>query len=79
MKIPKAWEKRGVTGVVANVTDCEPSTHYGCEDHRLEKTVLKFYSHPPIAESLSRAQTIVSFLHKSSQVTYWWCLLFPLC
>ena len=93
MKIPKAWEKRGVTGVVANVTDCEPSmvkmdrlvmentgiAHYGCEDHRLEKTDLKFYSHPAIAESLSRAQTIVSFLHKSSQVTYWWCLLFPLC
>ena len=64
MKIPKAWEKRGVTGVVANVTDCEPSmvkmgrlvmestviVHYGCADHRLEKTALKFYSHPAIAE-----------------------------
>ena len=51
MKIPKAWEKRGVAGVVANVTDCEPSmvkmgrlvmentgiAHYGCADHRLEK------------------------------------------
>jgi hypothetical protein len=93
MKIPKAWEKRGVAGVVANVTDCEPSmvkmgrlvmentgiAHYGCADHRLEKTAKKFYSHPSIAESLSRAQSIVNFLHKSSQVTYWRCLLFSLC
>ena len=93
MKIPKAWEKRGVAGVVANVTDCEPSmvkmgrlvmentgiAHYGCVDHRLEKTAMKFYSHPSIAESLSRAQSIVNFLHKSSQVTYWRCLLFSLC
>ena len=70
IKIPKAWEKRGVAGVVANVTDCEPSmvkmgrlvmentgiVHYGCVHHRLEKTSLKFYSHPSITESLSRAE-----------------------
>ncbi len=80
IKIPKAWEKRGVAGFVANVTDCEPSmvkmgrlvmentgiAHYGCADHRLEKTDLKFYSHPSVAASLSLAKSIVTFLHKSS-------------
>ena len=24
-KVPKAWEKRDVAGLVVNVTDCEPS------------------------------------------------------
>ena len=43
--------------------------HYGCADHRLEKTAQRFYKHPGVETSLSRAKAVVTFIHKSSQVT----------
>jgi hypothetical protein len=51
-KVPEAWVKRDVAGVVAHVTDCESAmvkmgrlvkekldlAWIGCSDHRLDKT-----------------------------------------
>jgi hypothetical protein len=59
LKIPKAYRKREVTGVLANCTNCEPAMckmgrmviadlghdWFGCTDHRLEKTAGAFYKH----------------------------------
>ena len=58
-KVPEAWVKRDVAGVVTHVTDCESDmvkmdrlvkekldlTWIGCSDHRLEKTAEQFYKH----------------------------------
>ena len=43
--------------------------HFGCVDHRLEKTAERFYKHAGVEASLSRAKAVVTFIHKSSQVT----------
>ena len=81
-KVPTAWDRRGCAGVTANVTDCEPSMvkmgrmvweergvpHYGCADHRLEKTAEAFYKHPGVGTSLEKIKSVVTHVHKSSQV-----------
>jgi hypothetical protein len=43
--------------------------HFGCADHRLEKTAQRFYKHAGVEASLLRAKAVVTFIHKSSQVT----------
>ena len=43
--------------------------HFGCVDHRLEKTAERFYKHSSVESSLSRAKAVVTFIHKSPQVT----------
>lgn len=43
--------------------------HFGCAAHRLEKTAERFYKHTGVEASLTRAKTVVTFIHKSSQVT----------
>jgi hypothetical protein len=59
LKVPKAYSKREVAGVLQNCTDCEPAMckmgrivkkelgrdWQGCVDHRLEKTAGAFYKH----------------------------------
>jgi hypothetical protein len=42
--------------------------HFGCSDHRLEKTAERFYKHDGVEASLSRAKAVVTFIHKSTQV-----------
>ncbi len=42
--------------------------HFGCTDHRIEKTAQRFYTHAGVEGSLTRAKAVVTFIHKSSQV-----------
>jgi hypothetical protein len=81
-KVPTAWDRSGCAGVTANVTDCEPAMvkmgrmvwedcgvpHYGCSYHCLEKTAEAFYKHPGVATSLEKIKSVVTHVHKSSQV-----------
>ena len=82
LKIPKAYSKRQVAGVLVNCTDCEPSMckmgkmviadlghdWQGCTDHRLEKTAGAFYKHKGVVACAAKAKEIVSLIHTSSQV-----------
>ncbi len=82
LRIPKAYGKRDVAGVLLNVTDCEPSMckmgrivqenlgHYwqGCTDHRLEKTAEAFYKYAGVLACAKKAKDVVTFIHTSSQV-----------
>jgi hypothetical protein len=52
------------------VKEQEGIPHFGCGDHRLEKTAQRFYNHAGVDQSLSRAKAVVTFMHKSSQVTH---------
>ena len=81
-KIPTAYSKRQVTGVVANCTDCSSSMckmgrivtselghdWQGCTDHRLEKTAEAFYKHAGVLACAAKAKEIVTLIHTSSQV-----------
>ena len=51
------------------VKDERGIAHFGCAAHRLEKTAERFYKHTGVEASLTRAKTVVTFIHKSSQVT----------
>jgi hypothetical protein len=81
-KIPTAYSKRQVAGVVANCTDCSSSMckmgrivtselghdWQGCTDHRLEKTTEAFYKHAGVLACAAKAKEIVTLIHTSSQV-----------
>ena len=82
LKIPTAYSKREVAGVLVNCTDCEPAmckmgriVHaelghdwQGCADHRLEKTAAAFYRHAGVLACAAKAKEIVTLIHTSSQV-----------
>jgi hypothetical protein len=82
LKIPKAYRKRQVTGVLANCTNCEPAMckmgrmvmadlghdWFGCTDHRLEKTTGAFYKHKGVVACVAKEKEIVTLIHTSSQV-----------
>ena len=82
LKIPKAYSKREVAGVLLNCTDCEPTMckmgrivkadlghdWQGCTDHRLEKTAAAFYKHKGVLACATKAKEIVTLIHTSSQV-----------
>ena len=82
LKIPKAYSKRQVAGVLANCTDCEPAMckmgrlvvadlghdWFGCTDHRLEKTAAAFYKHKGVVVCAAKAKEFVTLIHTSSQV-----------
>jgi len=82
LKIPTAYSKREVAGVLVNCTDCEPSMckmgrivnselgrdWQGCSDHRLEKTDASFYKHTGVLACAVKAKEIVTLIHTSSQV-----------
>ena len=88
-KVPKAWRKRDVAGVVVHVTDCEPAMvkmgrivkeklelpWQGCTDHRLEKTAEQFYKHEGVLDCCERAKKVVTCIHTSSQVEMPCCLV----
>ena len=82
LKVPKAYSKRQVAGVLQNCTDCEPTMckmgrivkkelghdWQGCVDHRLEKTAGTFYKHAGVLACAAKAKEIVTLIHTSSQV-----------
>ncbi len=89
-RVPEAWDKSDVAGVVTHVTDCEPVmvkmgrlvkekvdlAWIGCSDHRLEKTAEQFYKHEGVLHCCERAKKVVTCIHTSSQVEIPSC---PLC
>jgi hypothetical protein len=88
-KVPKAWRKRGVAGVLVHVTDFEPAMvkmgrivkeklelpWQGCTDHRLEKTAEQFYKLEGVLDCCERAKKVVTCFHTSSQVEMPCCLV----
>ena len=45
------------------VKDERGIAHFGCAAHRLEKTAERFYKHTGVEASLTRAKTVVTFIH----------------
>ena len=90
IKVPAAWSKRAAASIVSNVGDGEPSMvamgrkveemhgipFYTCTDHRLELTCGKFYKHEYVDASMKKMKTIVTDIHKSSQVSIYALCMF---